>query len=200
MNLLAHAYLSFNDPDILAGNMISDFVKGRKQYTYPERIYKGIRLHRLIDTFTDSHPCTKEIKKFFQPTYGLYGGAFTDIVYDYFLANDKEEFKSDKELEDFTTLTYTRLQQNMPDLPVTFQAMFPYMRDHNWLFNYRQTSGIMKSFNGMAHRAKYITESATAYSIFLNNIPLMQPLYDEYFPLLKNYAFDCLHDLLRNDQ
>ena len=31
MNYLAHAYLSFGDPDILAGNMISDFVKGKKK-------------------------------------------------------------------------------------------------------------------------------------------------------------------------
>ena len=31
MNYLAHAYLSFNDPEILVGNMISDFVKGKKK-------------------------------------------------------------------------------------------------------------------------------------------------------------------------
>ena len=30
MNYLAHAYLSFGDPDVLTGNMISDFVKGKK--------------------------------------------------------------------------------------------------------------------------------------------------------------------------
>ncbi len=35
MNYLAHAYLSFGDPDILAGNMISDFVKGKKKFDYP---------------------------------------------------------------------------------------------------------------------------------------------------------------------
>jgi len=199
MNFLAHAYLSFNDPDILAGNMISDFVKGKKQYTYPARIQKGIRLHRLIDTFTDTHECTKEIKKFFQPAYGLYAGAFTDIVYDYFLANDKNEFASGMVLEEFTKLAYVQLQQNMYVLPESFQHMFPYMREHNWLYNYRQTSGIMKSFNGMSQRAKYITESATAYSIFNNNISAMQPLYEEYFPMLKHYAFSCLQDLLQND-
>lgn len=200
MNFLAHAYLSFNNPDILAGNMISDFVKGRKQYNYRLPIQKGIRLHRLIDTFTDSHACTKAIKHFFQPVYGLYAGAFTDIVYDYFLANDQKEFTSLTSLGDFTTLTYVQLQQNLNELPDAFQQMFPYMRDHDWLYGYRETTGIMKSFNGMAHRAKYITESATAYSIFVNNIPLMQPFYEEYFPLLKDYAFSCLQDLLKNDR
>jgi acyl carrier protein phosphodiesterase len=35
MNYLAHAYLSFNDPEILVGNMISDFVKGKKKFDSP---------------------------------------------------------------------------------------------------------------------------------------------------------------------
>ena len=34
MNYLAHAYLSFGNEDILVGNMISDFVKGKKKYDY----------------------------------------------------------------------------------------------------------------------------------------------------------------------
>jgi len=30
MNYLAHAYLSFDHEEILVGNLISDFVKGKK--------------------------------------------------------------------------------------------------------------------------------------------------------------------------
>ena len=72
--------------------MISDFVKGKKQFDYEFLVQKGIQLHRSIDSFTDEHPATKEMKKVFKPAYGLYAGAFADIVYDYFLANDKNEF------------------------------------------------------------------------------------------------------------
>ena len=60
MNYLAHAYRSFHLPDILVGNMISDFVKGKKKYEYSEGILKGIDLHRSIDTFTDEHEATKQ--------------------------------------------------------------------------------------------------------------------------------------------
>ncbi|MFM7357424.1 MAG: hypothetical protein ACKO1T_02505 [Sediminibacterium sp.] len=42
MNFLAHAVLSMNDPEILTGNMISDHVKGRKQYDFSPDIQKGI--------------------------------------------------------------------------------------------------------------------------------------------------------------
>jgi len=199
MNFLAHAYLSFNEPGILEGNMISDFVKGKKQYEFPDRIQKGIRLHRSIDEFTDKHPATQEIKNFFRPAYRLYAGAFTDIVYDYFLANDVKEFATSEILDNFSMTTYLQLQQNMQALPLEFKHVFFYMQKHNWLYNYRLEEGIFKSFNGMASRAKYITESATACSVFINNISLMQPFYSEFFPLLKIHAANTLDELLYAD-
>ena len=48
MNLLAHAYLSFNNPPVLVGNMISDYVKGKKKFLYDPAIQKGIELHRVV--------------------------------------------------------------------------------------------------------------------------------------------------------
>ena len=86
VNYLAHAYLSFGDAEVLTGNMISDFVKGKKKFNYPERILGGINLHRAIDEFTDDHPVNKAVAKIFRPAYGLYSGALLDVVYDHFLA------------------------------------------------------------------------------------------------------------------
>ena len=48
-----------NDPDILPGNKISDFIKGKKQFDYPEKIQAGIKLHGAIDEFTERHPAKK---------------------------------------------------------------------------------------------------------------------------------------------
>jgi len=45
MNYLAHAKLSFGNRDVVAGNMFSDFVKGRAKFTYPIGIQRGIELH-----------------------------------------------------------------------------------------------------------------------------------------------------------
>jgi acyl carrier protein phosphodiesterase len=92
VNYLAHAYLSFGIPDVVVGNLISDFVKGKKQLEYPDSIRKGITLHRAIDTFTDTHPVTRRAKSYFRAVYGLYAGALTDVVYDHFLANDPVAF------------------------------------------------------------------------------------------------------------
>ena len=96
MNYLAHAYLSFGNSNILVGNMISDYVKGKTQFDYPPEIQAGIKLHRAIDDFTDTHEATKNVKEIFKKDYRLYAGAFADVVYDYFLANDKNEFADEK--------------------------------------------------------------------------------------------------------
>ncbi|CAN5753571.1 acyl carrier protein phosphodiesterase [soil metagenome] len=199
MNYLAHAHLSFGQPDILVGNMISDFVKGKKQYDYSLRVQKGIRLHRAIDIFTDEHSITKEMKQVFRPVYGLYAGAFTDIVYDYFLANDTREFDSEVTLEKFSVQTYAMLESRLEPTPVIFQQMFPYMKIHNWLYNYRLATGIQKSFAGMTRRAKFIIESETAFKIFEENLPEFKNYYNEFFPLLKNHAAYTLQQLLNTD-
>ena len=145
MNHLAHAYLSFGNPDILVGNMISDFVKGKKKDSYPEGIRKGIRLHRAIDTFTDDHPATRDAKTVFKKDYRLYSGAFVDIVYDHFLAIDPEEF-SDNTLLAFSEKVFEQLEPYASMFPEPFNMMFPHMKQHNWLYNYQYRIGIERSF------------------------------------------------------
>src|SRR5262245_6380679 len=136
MNYLAHAYLSFGNDEILVGNMISDFVKGKAQFNFPPNIQKGITLHRMIDTFTDTHFATKQAKQVFKSAVGLYSGAFVDVVYDHFLARDEKEF-SPGGLKNFTEKTYEILNNFTFLLPERFNRMLPFMRTENWLLNYR---------------------------------------------------------------
>lgn len=91
MNYLAHAVLSFQQPDLLTGNMISDFVKGKQQYYYSAGIQKGIQLHRAIDTFTDSHLAIRAAKQLLKPASGGYAGPFVDIAFDHFLSLDEAQ-------------------------------------------------------------------------------------------------------------
>ena len=196
MNLLAHAYLSFNHPEILVGNMISDHVKGKTKFNYSSGIQKGIALHRAIDAFTDAHSTTKNAKEFFRPVYRLYSGAFVDVVYDHFLANDTNEFTDAAQLQTFSENVYQILQVYFSILPQPFQKMLPHMQQHNWLYNYKDLTGIEKSFVGLAYRAAYINESATAFLIFTENYAALKTEYDSFFPELKKFSQQTLSNLL----
>jgi acyl carrier protein phosphodiesterase len=192
MNFLAHAYLSFNEPEVLVGNMISDFVKGKKKLDYPEGIQKGIQIHRNIDEFTDTHEATKKAMAVYKPAYRLYSAAFVDVSFDYFLANDKSIF-SDASLFDFSQLVYSTLESYIEQLPAQFRMMFPYMKQNNWLYNYRTKYGMERSFGGIVRRSQYLEESNTAFKIFNDNISYLQECYDVFFPQLESYARQLVH-------
>lgn len=195
MNYLAHAYLSFNQPDILIGNMISDYVKGKNKFNYPERILQGIMLHRKIDAYTDSHEATKAARVFFKPSYGLYSGAMIDVVYDHFLANDISVFKTEDELIDFGNTTCSILNKNFDILPERFKKMLPYMTAQKWLSNYRFRWGIQQSFRGVAHRAKFINESEMAFELFNKNYYALKECYYSLFNDINNFTRNELSNL-----
>jgi acyl carrier protein phosphodiesterase len=198
MNYLAHAYLSFGNGNVLVGNMISDYIKGKKQYDYPAEIQAGIQLHRAIDYFTDTHEATQNIKSLFKNDYRLYAGAFADVVYDYFLANDKNEFENDDALKSFSTTTYSLLEMQQIHFPEKFLKMFPHMQQHDWLYNYKTDEGMQKSFGGLARRAKYIAETEIAFNIFLENKSIIQKEYVTFFPAVKAFAAYKMKTLLTN--
>jgi acyl carrier protein phosphodiesterase len=189
MNYLAHAYLSFAEPEIVVGNMISDFVKGKKKFDFAPGIQKGIQLHRLIDTFTDSHPATGAAKAFFRPAYGLYAGAFVDIVYDHFLAKDRREFADLKSLESFAQQTYRQLALHEAIFPDKFKRLFYYMRLQDWLSHYRFPEMIRNSFSGLVRRATYMDDHRPAFLVFEQHYQALESCYSMFFPDVKRYAF-----------
>jgi acyl carrier protein phosphodiesterase len=197
MNYLAHAYLSFTDPDILAGNMISDFIKGKKKFDYPERIQMGITLHRKIDEYTDTHPATRHAKQFLKIPAGLYAGSFVDIIYDHFLANDPYEFEEGT-LAVFTQKTYLQLESYEKWFPEKFQKFFYYMRTQNWLLHYGSTQGIHNSFLGLCRRAKYMEDAEPVYEAFIKHYEELKMAYEFFFPHVKTFAFNELLYLCEN--
>ena len=172
--------------------MISDFVKGKKQFNYPDSIQKGIRLHRAIDQFTDEHESTAAIKSIFRSDYGLYASPISDVVYDYFLANDKTEFPSLKDLMNFAQSTYRLLHTRKQWMGERFGTMFPYMEMQNWLYFYHTKEGIRNSMEGLRRRATYINEMETAFKLFNDNTSKIEEAYNHFFYSVKKMAIAFL--------
>ncbi|MEO8582892.1 MAG: ACP phosphodiesterase [Flavitalea sp.] len=194
MNFLAHAYLSFGDPEVLTGNMISDYVKGKKKFDFAPRILGGIDLHRSIDEFTDNHPVTKEAAKYFKPAYGLYSSAFMDVTYDHFLAKEIL-LHGEQKFREFSADIYQKLERFEEVFPERFRTMFPLMKVHNWLLNYQFMWGIERSFQGLVSRAKYIDSSEAAMLVFMENYQLLSVAYKEFFPQLREYSLKKFADI-----
>lgn len=187
MNFLAHAYLSFDMPSTLVGNMTADFVHGRQQKAFAPAIQKGIRIHHAIDTFTDMHEVTIRARNRLKRACGRYSGVFLDVIYDHFLAND-DHFFSDQSLADFAQKTYHTLDRFENILPENFRHVFFYMKQQNWLYGYRSKEGVNHAFKGIYRRAKFLWESEAAFQAFEFHYGELKKDYAEFMPELVEFV------------
>jgi len=177
LNYLAHSILSYTDGQ-LVGNMIADFIKNNERENFPLEIQEGIRLHRAIDTFTDSHPAVSEAKKIFSPLVRLYSGAFVDVAFDYFVAHLYPE----NELKKHSQKAYRILWENEKWLPESYKKMLVRMEQDDWLANYRQDQNIQYSMQNVLNKAKYLDKDIPVFDAFLENKEKLQYYFDNFFP------------------
>ena len=188
MNFLAHSYLSFSEEQLI-GNMIADFVKNRDVARLPESIQKGIKLHRAIDTFTDAHPLIHEAKAPFRPLVRLYSGAFVDVAFDYFLANDTTE-NSQREWQEHSQRVYAVLRRYEEFLPEVFKKVLDKMQQDDWLYNYRNEWGIEYSFRNVVNKAQFLDKTTNVFPAFLANKDFLREKYEIFFPEIKSFVQD----------
>ncbi|GAB1307342.1 acyl carrier protein phosphodiesterase [Urechidicola sp. KH5] len=153
MNFLAHLYLSPNDEYVRLGNFFADAVKGKNYLNYPEKIQKGILLHRAIDHFTDTHKIHKQSKQRLNRRYGHYKSVIIDLFYDHFLAKNWSTYAT-IDLKVFSESFYKYMHQHYDLLPEQTKYMLPYIEKFNWLYNYQYFEGMQEVLNGMNRRTK----------------------------------------------
>jgi acyl carrier protein phosphodiesterase len=188
VNFLAHLYLSGDHPQVMVGNFIGDFVKGRNlSDKYSPDIVRGIELHRAIDAFTDHHPVVRTSKARLWNRYRHYSGVITDIYFDHFLARQWDNF-STITLENFASQAYQHLIDRQAILPERVLHMLPYMMQGNWLLNYREVEGIRRALSGMARRATFVSHMEQAANDLTLSYPDFEGDFNLFFPELKSYS------------
>jgi acyl carrier protein phosphodiesterase len=140
VNFLAHLFLSGDTPELLVGNLMGDFVKGRLDGRFPPGIKQGILLHREIDSFTGQNCHFLRSKRRLDQSFGLYRGMLVDLFYDHFLAAHWEDY-ADMPFTVFISDAFRVLCEHKEFLPDKLQRIIPFMfRD--WLRSYSDIKGI----------------------------------------------------------
>lgn len=194
MNFLAHAYLSFGQEEILVGNLVADFVKGKELHQFSRGIQIGILLHREIDVFTDTHPLVKAGQSYLRPKFRHYSSVITDIFFDYFLAKNWNTY-SNTPLEEFTINTYSIVEKHLPELPLQFGEVFYWMKSQNWLLNYREIEGIQRTLNGMTRRAKFDSKMNESTASLLEKESEFELIFFAFFKDLETFAKEKLSEI-----
>jgi acyl carrier protein phosphodiesterase len=188
MNFLAHAYLSGSDENLIVGNFIADFIKGKRALEdFSPAIREGIYLHRAIDAFTDTHPIVSISKNRLRVKYRHYASVIVDVFYDHFLANEWDSFHQIG-LKDFTKTFYDVLQRHRHSLPERSQHMLPYMIRQNWLLAYASINGISEALGGMSRRTAFDSRMDEAVEELQRFYPEFQSEFRAFFPELVQHA------------
>jgi|SRR6185436_15574722 len=179
----------------MIGNFIADYVKGNKKNDFPEKIRKGIELHRAIDDFTDHHPLTGRSKERIRKKYGKYSGVIVDLYYDHFLAANFSRFH-DQPLKKYSRKVYDILMVHHSALPEQVQYFLPFMVERNWLLNYATVEGIGRTLAGLSKRVNFENKMDEATEELKLFYPDFEIDFMEFFPKLTEFSKEKRKKLL----
>jgi acyl carrier protein phosphodiesterase len=150
MNFLFHLYLSGDDPDLLVGNLMGDFVKGRLSGRFPPGIEQGVALHRRIDSGANRSPAFVRSRGRLDPSIGLYRGVLVDLFYDHFLIVAWQAYHPEP-LEQFLDRAYRLARDREAFLPERLRQILGTIFT-DLIPSYREATGIVRALERMSGR------------------------------------------------
>lgn len=179
MNYLAHLFLGGDTAESLIGNLAGDFVKGRIDDDTP--FAEGIRNHRRVDAFTDTHPSVAAFRRVLIPEHGHYARVISDMFFDHFLACDFPHYGT-RTLDEFVDWVFATIDPHERDLPGTLRLVYPRMREGHWLRSYRDVEGIHIALTNMSKRLSRRPHLETATRHLIDSRVELERRFHEFFP------------------
>jgi acyl carrier protein phosphodiesterase len=155
----------------------------------------GIKLHRAIDEFTDSHPIVKDCTNLIKNKYGRYSGIVIDVFFDFFLAVYWTNYSS-LDLKEFTQKAYKSLNKRYYLLPNPLKELLPTIIHEDWLYNYGSIDGLNRTFLGLTNRIDKKKDLSNATNSLIANYDFFDKAFQRFFPELiehvRNYRMMLL--------
>ena len=145
MNFLAHLHLADPEPGLLLGGIVADFARNPEIALLPADVQLGVRLHRLIDGYTDRHPVVHRSIGRVSRRLGWFAGIVIDVYYDHILARDWLRFTTEP-LPTFAGRSYRVLEDAYADVPPGAQEFIRRFIDNNYIVGYSTIEGITRAF------------------------------------------------------
>ncbi len=185
MNYLAHIYLSGNNKQMQIGGFIADFVKGNNPKKHPSEIWKGIVLHRKIDTFTDSHPVVRELIALMRPEFGRYSAIVLDMYFDYFLATNFRNY-SKSGLWIYSVRFSANALWNYFHLPERVKGFIFHFATTNRLYKYSKIEGLRDSLHIMSvYKIKSLKPEKCIHFLETNKATLESGFFEFFDELIQ---------------
>ncbi|BBT15242.1 ACP phosphodiesterase [Metapseudomonas otitidis] len=186
MNYLAHLHLGGPAPHQLLGSLYGDFVKGPLDGRWPQGIEAGIRLHRRIDLFTDTHPLVRDARALFPAARRRVSGILLDLFFDHCLARDWADY-AEVPLPTFTGQVY-RVLADQAALPGALARIAPRMAEQDWLGSYCEFDTLAAVVGGMSRRLSRPELLAGGFDELAERYQPLSDHFRRFYPELQRFA------------
>lgn len=200
MNYLAHLFLAGKNDGMILGGLLEDYIVGgienESNRHLPAEVKAGLRLHRHIDTFTDSDREISACKQLFYPGFGKYSPVIVDVILDHYLHKNWEVF-AEEEFEVFKNRVYASLTTRYTEWqPPALKAMVRSMVEYDWLKSYIYFEGVEKALSSLNRRVRQVDLTAA--------LPVMKQHYEEinrlFLSFFKRLKESCDTEILSYGQ
>lgn len=200
MNYLAHIYLARHSDAAMVGAMLGDFVKANDVDNYATEIAREITLHRLVDSYTDSHPAVVAARELFGPGRRRYAGIVLDVFYDHLLSRDWANYSAQPR-EALIARFYRALAAHEPVLPARLREMLPYLVQQDWLGGYASFEGVAQT---VARVSRRLSRNGHLLREGIEDLVLHRDAiargFDQFFPDLVAFATTRRAELAAGDK
>lgn len=188
MNHLAHALLAdAGGAEFALGSALGDFWRGPPGPAWPRARQAGVRFHRAIDRFTDSHPEVVAARKTFQPPLRRYAGILLDVWFDHLLVRGWARY-CDEPAAAFCTRWLAFLDAQAAEVPPELRRFIDWMHGHGLPLAYGDAPTIDAVLHGLASRLSRPSPIATALPELQRRAEILQTHFDAFFPELLEHA------------
>ncbi|WP_299074999.1 ACP phosphodiesterase [uncultured Paraglaciecola sp.] len=182
MNYIAHIHIGSHTQTSLLGNFLGDFVKGSQLQHLPCEIEHGIRLHRSIDVFTDSHPLIIELKQCFPRDIRRMAGVIIDIYFDHLLMRAWDSYSTTH-----FNVVFSKFYQQLEHFSLAdnlhFRQQAERLKTHQWLNEYLHIETCFRAFLSIEGRLKNkVLFAKKAQSFLLQYAEPLESSFQQFYP------------------
>lgn len=197
MNHLAHALLAdAGGPEFALGSALGDFVRGHPDPAWPAARQAGLRFHRAIDSFTDTHPAVAAARRCFEPPMRRYAGIVLDVWFDHLLVRGWGRYVADESLAHFSERWLTLLDVHAMELPESLRGFLAWMHGHGLPEAYGNDATLDIVFHALARRLARPSPTGEALPALRARADILQLQFDAFFPELLVNARELRHRML----
>jgi acyl carrier protein phosphodiesterase len=186
MNFLAHFHLAWPDDGLIAGALEGDYYKGPMRGELPANIEQGVKLHRAIDAYTDSHPIVVTLRDQFPDHLRRYAGIIIDIAFDHYLTTYWTQFDS-QSLQGFNRSIYDSLNKQEALLSSDSRRMIKRLVDYDILNAYHDWDAVPATASRVGERFKRGNPLHAVYDAITPLRPQLNLAFLDFYPQLQNF-------------